>query len=261
MSPSNSKSKPSAMRGVISSRGADVSLARALSKQGVASRTVAATWIEAGRVTVNDEVVCNPEQRIAMNADRIAIDGIPLTATQKRYIVLNKPRGLVTTARDEQGRGTVYDCLPDTQNQWLAPVGRLDKASEGVLLFTNDTQWAQRILDPATHVAKVYHVQVDGLPDEAVLNGLRDGVVLCEDVVTRRAGVTRLREGAKNCWLEITLEEGRNRQIRRMMESVGLKVLRLVRIAIGPVRLGDLPKGQARELTPQEVRALAGGSG
>lgn len=240
---------------------ADVSLARALSKQGIASRTVAVTWIEAGRVSVNNKVVRNPEQRIAINTDHIAIDGAPIAATQKRYIALNKPRGLVTTARDEQGRGTVYECLPDAQKQWLAPVGRLDKASEGLLLFTNDTQWAQRILDPVTHVAKVYHVQVDGLPDEEILERLRAGIALDEGVVTRRVGVTRLREGAKNCWLEITLEEGRNRQIRRMMESVGLKVLRLVRIAIGTVRLGDLPKGQSRDLTPQEVKALAGESG
>jgi 23S rRNA pseudouridine2605 synthase len=235
-----------------------VSLARAISKSGLASRTVAATWIAAGRVSVNDALVRDPDRRVDMSRDRIAVDGQSVAAVRKRYLVLNKPRGLVTTARDEQGRGTVYECLPDAQGQWLAPVGRLDKASEGLLLFTNDTQWARRILDPATHVAKVYHVQIGGLPDAALLEQLRAGVQLEDGVRTRQAGVAVLRHGAKNCWLEITLEEGKNRQIRRMLASVDRPVLRLVRVAIGRVLLGELPKGQSRELTVDEVSGLAG---
>ena len=235
---------------------AAVSLARALSKSGQASRTIAAAWIVAGRVAVNGAVVRNPDQRVDMSRDTIAVDGRSLAAAQKRYLVLNKPRGLVTTARDEQGRGTVYECLPEAQDQWLAPVGRLDKASEGLLLFTNDTQWAQRLLDPVTHVAKVYHVQIGGQADAALLEHLRTGVQLEDGVRTRQAGVTLLRHGAKNCWLEITLVEGKNRQIRRMLASVGRPVLRLVRVAIGPLLLDDLPKGQARELTAEEVTAL-----
>ena len=234
-----------------------VSLARALSKLGVASRTIAATWIAAGRVAVNGSLVRDPDQRIDLSRDTISVDGQPVVAVRKRYLVLNKPRGLVTTARDEQGRGTVYECLPDAQDQWLAPVGRLDKASEGLLLFTNDTQWAQRILDPATHVAKVYHVQIGGRADAALLEQLRAGVQLEDGVRTRQAGVSLLRHGEKNCWLEITLEEGKNRQIRRMLASVDRPVLRLVRVAIGPVLLGDLAKGHARELTADEVAGLA----
>ncbi len=234
-----------------------VSLARALSKSGLASRSMAASWIVAGRVAVNGAVVRNPDQRMDMARDKIDVDGQPVAAVQKRYLVLNKPRGLVTTARDEQGRGTVYECLPDARDQWLAPVGRLDKASEGLLLFTNDTQWAQRILDPATHVAKVYHVQIGGQAEVALLEQLRAGVQLEDGVRTRQAGVTLLRHGAQNCWLEITLEEGKNRQIRLMLATIGRPVLRLVRVAVGPVLLGDLPKGQARELTADEVRALA----
>ncbi len=251
-------SERSDLQAAVPRTDAAVSLARVLSKSGLASRTIAATWIAAGRVSVNGAVVRNPDQRIDMSRDKITVDGQAVAAVQKRYLVLNKPRGLVTTARDEQGRGTVYECLPDAQDQWLAPVGRLDKASEGLLLFTNDTQWAQRILDPVTHVAKVYHVQIGGQTNAALLEQLRAGVELEDGVRTRHAGVTLLRHGAKNCWLEITLEEGKNRQIRRMLASVGRPVLRLVRVAIGPVLLGDLPKGQARELTADEVTALAG---
>ena len=205
---------------------------------------------------MNGVSVRNPDQRVDMSNDKIAVDGQSVAAVRKRYLVLNKPRGLVTTARDEQGRGTVYECLMDVQDQWLAPVGRLDKASEGLLLFTNDTRWAQRILDPDTHVAKVYHVQIGGQADETLLEQLRAGVRLEDGVVTRQAGVTMLRHGTKNCWLEITLEEGRNRQIRRMLASVDRPVLRLLRVAIGPVLLGELPKGQTRELTADEVRGL-----
>lgn len=249
-------SAPRGRQDASAQRSAAVSLARALSKSGLASRTVAATWITAGRVTVNGVSVRNPDQRIDMALDTIAVDGQPVAAAQKRYLLLNKPRGLVTTARDERGRGTVYECLPADCDQWLAPVGRLDKASEGLLLFTNDTQWAQRILDPATHVAKVYHVQIGGQADAALLEHLRAGVRLEDGARTRPAGVTLLRHGAKNCWLEIALEEGKNRQIRRMLASVERPVLRLLRVAIGPVLLGDLPKGQVRELTAAEVSAL-----
>ncbi len=237
---------------------APVSLARALSKAGLTSRSIAATWITAGRVAVNGLPARDPDQRIDMARDRIAVDGQAITAARKRYLVLNKPRGLVTTARDERGRGTVYECLTDVQDQWLAPVGRLDKASEGLLLFTNDTRWAQRILDPDTHVAKVYHVQIGGQPDAALLEHLRSGVQLQDGVLTRQAGVAVLRLGTRNCWLEITLEEGKNRQIRRMLASLDRPVLRLVRVAMGPVLLGDLLKGQVRELSEDEVTRLAG---
>lgn len=235
---------------------APVSLARALSKLGVASRTVAASMIEVGRVAVDGRIVTDPERRIDMAKARLEVDDKPLAARQKRYLAVNKPRGLVTTTRDEQGRATIYACLHG-EDAWLAPVGRLDKASEGLILFTNDTAWAQRILDPASHVPKTYHVQVDRLFSEADLTRLRRGVTLEDGTAAQAAQARLLRSGEKNCWLEIVLHQGINRQIRRMIDALDATVLRLVRVAIGPVELGSLPKGQSRELTERELRGLA----
>lgn len=235
-----------------------VSVARALSKLGVASRTLASAWIAAGRVAVNGTIVTSAAQRIDMARDRIAIDGAPVQIAGKRYCAFNKPRGLVTTTRDEQGRASVYDALPELRAQWLAPVGRLDKASEGLLLFTNDTHWAQCVLDPLGAVAKVYHVQIDALPDAAVLDALRAGVVLDDGERTAPAAVSILRQGGKTAWLEFILQEGRNRQIRRMLECFDISVRRLVRVAIGTVQLGDLAKGALRDLSTQEITALGG---
>jgi len=232
-----------------------VSLARALSKLGAASRTRAVELIAAGRVTVNGSPARTPAQRIDMARDVLALDGGVLRAPLQRYLALNKPRGLVTTARDERGRTTVYHCLRE-EDKLLAPVGRLDMASEGLLLFTNDTQWAQRLLDPACHVPKVYHVQIDRLLEEAEIERLRRGIALETGQTPRPAEVALLRSGGKTCWLEITLYEGLNRQIRRMIEAVGARVLRLVRISIGPVELGDLAKGATRPLTAWEVAEL-----
>jgi 23S rRNA pseudouridine2605 synthase len=218
-------------------------VARALSKLGYASRSAAAALVQAGRVSVNGRAVHDPETPVVIGRDRLTVDGVAVQAAAKRYLMLNKPRGLVTTASDEQGRATVYTCLPEAERAWLAPVGRLDKASEGLLLFTNDTRWADRLLAPASHVAKTYHVQIDALADGTPLGAAR---------------VALLRSGDKHSWLEIVLDEGRNRHIRRLLEAVGIGVLRLVRIAIGPLALGELPKGAVRELTPREVAALAG---
>jgi 23S rRNA pseudouridine2605 synthase len=232
-----------------------VSLARALSKLGVATRTQAIELIAAGRVTVNGAPAHWPAQRIDMARDVLALDGEALRAPPRRYLALNKPRGLVTTARDEQGRTTVYHCLR-TEDKKLVPVGRLDRASEGLLLFTNDTQWAQRILDPAHHLSKTYHVQVDRLLEPAEIARLRRGIEIGPGLTTRPAQIELLRAGGKTCWLEITLHEGLNRQIRRMIQAVGAQVLRLVRIRIGPIELGDLAKGHTRPLTVQELAAL-----
>jgi 23S rRNA pseudouridine2605 synthase len=170
--------------------------------------------------------------------------------------MLNKPRGLVTTARDERGRDTVYRCFDGADIGWIAPVGRLDKASEGLLLFTNDPAWAARIADPATGPDKTYHVHVDRIPDEGMLAAMRDGVP-CDGDLLRAKSARLLRAGAKNAWLEIVLDQGRNRQIRRVLGALDIGVLRLLRIAIGGVRLGDLPKGQWRELTTEEFEALS----
>jgi len=169
--------------------------------------------------------------------------------------MLNKPRGAITTASDEKGRDTVYAFLPSNL-PWLAPIGRLDKASEGLLLLTNDSEWAARIASPATHLDKTYHVQISAVADDKFVRSLIRGVNTNDGETLRAKNAGYLRGGEKNCWLEIVLDEGRNRQIRRMMESLGVEVLRLVRVAIGPLQLGNLAKGQHRGLTVEEKRML-----
>jgi 23S rRNA pseudouridine2605 synthase len=170
---------------------------------------------------------------------------------------MNKPRGIVTTAADEKGRDTVYSLLPSELN-WIAPVGRLDKASEGLLLLTNDSEWAARITDPESHLDKTYHVQVNCVVDTWVVETLVRGVETPQGEVLRakRAGV--LRAGEKNSWLEIVLDEGKNRQIRRMLDGLGVEVLRLIRVAIGPLQLGTLAKGAHRDLTLHEKQMMDG---
>lgn len=230
-------------------------VARVLSKAGLCSRTEAAAWVAAGRVEVNGRPVRDPEHPVRAGRDRIRVDGRPLAAAAPVYLVLNKPRGLVTTARDERGRDTVYRCLDGAGLPWVAPVGRLDQASEGLLLMANDPAWAAAITDPATGPDKTYHVQVDAVPGAAVLAALEAGV---EDAGERLAAksATLLRTGGRTAWLQIVLDEGRHRQIRRLLAAHGLGVLRLVRVAIGPLALGDLPKGAWRRLTDAEVSAL-----
>ena len=191
-----------------------------------------------------------------MGRDRVEVEGVPARPARKIYLALNKPRGLVTTARDERGRPTVYECLENYRDAHLVPVGRLDMASEGLLFFTNDTAWAAKILDPESHLAKTYHVRIDRHLGGEALDRLRSGVTLEDGKRTRPAKVRALRTGPKTCWLEIEIEEGLNRQIRRMMKAVGARVMRLMRVAIGPVALGDLPKGQSRPLQSEELRAI-----
>lgn len=230
-------------------------LARVISKLGVASRTQAARWIAEGRVGVDGRVQRDPERPTDASRERITLDGEPLGARAFRYLAMNKPRGYVTTASDERGRATVYALLADADLPWLAPVGRLDKASEGLLLFTNDSAWAARITSPDTHVHKTYHVQVDGLPDASILARMQAGVEDAGDRLAVRS-VRELRRGERNAWLEIVLEEGRNRHIRRLLAALGVNVLRLVRVEIGGVGLGRLEKGGWRWLDPAEVSAL-----
>jgi len=230
-------------------------VARVISKLGLASRTQAAHMVGEGRVCVNGQVVRDPEFPVRQGLDRIDIDGQVPAAAGRLVLMLNKPRGLVTTANDEQGRDTVYRCFAGAALPWLAPIGRLDKASEGLLLFSNDPVWAARITDPDTGPHKTYHVQVAGLPDAVVLAAIACGVEHSGELLAVRS-VRRLRSAQKNTWLEIELDEGRNRQIRRLLEAVELRVLRLVRIQIGPLRLGALPKGRWRMLTDPEIASL-----
>ncbi len=243
-----------------------IGLARALSKLGYCSRCRAAQLILAGRVSLNGKVRRDPETPVSEKHDQIAIDGKLIELRSKIYVMMNKPRGVVTTASDEKGRETVYDIvnssssnrasLPPETLPWSAPVGRLDKASEGLLLLTNDSEWGARIAAPETHLDKTYHVQVATVADEQFLQVLLQGVKANNGEVLRAKRVSRLRAGQKNCWLEIILDEGKNRQIRRMMEAMSVEVLRLVRVAIGPLQLGDLAKGKYRALTADEKRML-----
>ena len=233
-------------------------LARALSKLGFCSRSRAWALIEAGRVRVNGAVRCDPEWRVAVSFERIEVDGRPVQAEAKVYLMLNKPRGLVTTASDEKGRDTVFRCLDGQGLPYISPVGRLDQASEGLLLFTNDSAWASRITAPERQLEKTYHVQVDCLADDALRQRMEAGVTQDgEFLVARRARL--LRHGTRHSWLEVVLDEGRNRHIRRLLAALGFNVLRLVRVAIGPLPLGPLAKGALRALTRQEVLALARG--
>ena len=231
-------------------------LERVFSKAGMGSRTEARSWIGAGKVRVNGRVVLDPDHWIDLERDRITLDGKPLHHAAKAYILLYKPKGYLTTYRDPEGRSTVYDLIGDA-GAWLAPVGRLDLDTSGLLILTNDTDFAERIMNPEHKVAKTYQVKAASrLADEQIAQ-LRGGVQL-SDGPTRPAAVNRLRDSGKYTFLEITITEGRNRQVRRMMEAVGSKVLKLVRTAIGPVRIGDLPIGRWRPLTEAEIRALGG---
>lgn len=229
-------------------------VARVLSKLGLASRTQAAAWVREGRVKVNGRVVRDPEFPVRMFVDAIDVEGQE-KAAERRYLMLNKPRGLVTTASDEQGRETVYRCFDGADMPWIAPVGRLDKASEGLLLFSNDPAWAAAITDPDRGPEKTYHVQIDCIPDASRLAALRVGIVDGDEKLAA-VSATLLRAGEKNAWLEIVLDEGRNRQIRRLLAAFDIAVLRLVRVAIGPLALGELAKAQWRDLTAEEVGAL-----
>jgi 23S rRNA pseudouridine2605 synthase len=232
-----------------------VSLPRALSKLGFCSRTQAEALIAEGRVRVDGRVIRNVTARVDPGRARIIVDGQPVVAERKVYLMLNKPRGLVTTRDDPEERATVYDCLEGLDLPFITPVGRLDKASEGLLLLTNDTRWAQRVLDPASNVEKIYHVQIDRMPDETMLARLQESMVLDgESLVAKSARV--LRAGTRNAWLEVVLNEGKNRQIRRLLGAVGADVLRLVRVDVGGVRLGDLPRGVVRHLSPAEKAML-----
>jgi len=236
-------------------KGRVVGLARALSKLGFCSRAKGFELVRAGRVRLNGTIPKNPEAPVRIEKDRIEVDGAAVTASRKRYWMLNKPRGLVTTAEDEQGRETVYSRLPQGL-PWMGPVGRLDKASEGLLLFTNDSEWAARIAAPESHLEKTYQAQIAVLADAPLLRALLHGLTASDGEFLRAKYAKRIREGEKNSWIEIVLDEGKNRQIRRMLEACGVEVLRLVRVSIGPLRLGGLGRGQARELSRSEKQAL-----
>lgn len=232
-----------------------VGLARTISKLGHCSRSQAVRLVREGRVRLNGAVTKNPEAPVRLAKDRIHVDGQFLGAAEKIYLLLNKPRGIVTSASDEKGRDTVYSLLP-SKVQWISPVGRLDRASEGLLLFTNDSEWAARITDPGSYLHKTYHVQIGAFADDQMLRALERGVAVPKGQTLKAKSATILRCGEKHSWLEIVLDEGKNRHIRRMLEALGVEVLRLTRVSIGPVKLGGLAKGAHRVLRAEEKEAL-----
>jgi 23S rRNA pseudouridine2605 synthase len=236
------------------SAGKRVQLHRALSKLGWGSRTQAWDWIKAGEVCVDDRVVFDPLTRVDLKRQRITRAENQTIPRARLTLALHKPRGIVTTRRDERQRRTVYDLLP-ADLPWIFPVGRLDADSEGLLILTNDSALAVHLTDPASHVQKVYHVTVRGAPTAAALARLRRGIVL-QDGVTRPVQVQVLEAGPDRTVLEMVLTEGRNRQIRRMAAAVGHKVRRLVRVAIGGYELGDLAPGACRRLNAADLRRL-----
>lgn len=234
-------------------------LERVLSKAGLCSRAQARSWIGQGRVRVNGRLVQNPDHWVDLDRDRVTVDGRPLRPAQPVYLLLYKPKGYLTTRKDPQGRPTIYDLLQDAP-RWVVPVGRLDLDTSGLLLLTNDTAFAERVTNPDNKVPKTYLVKTSTRLSDEQLEALRHGVTL-RDGPTRPAQVQRLRDSGAHTFFEITLTEGRNRQVRRMVEAAGSRVLKLVRIAIGGLRISDLQVGKWRRLTPEEVSSLAPRSG
>ncbi len=242
----------------LKNRSRRVGLARVLSKLGYCSRSQAAELIRAGRVRLNSKLRRDPETPVNVQSDVLEVDGKRVELEQKIYLIMNKPRGLVSTVSDEKGRDTVYSILQRSGESlpWVAPVGRLDKASEGLLLLTNDSEWGACIADPATHLEKTYHVQIGTVPSDMVMRDVRNGVRTSDGEFLQVSRCNLLRSGEKNCWLEIVLDEGKNRQIRRIFDVLGIEVLRLIRVAIGPLQLGTLAKGTYRRLRSDEKQDL-----
>lgn len=222
--------------------------------------------IRAGRVSLNGKTKRDPETSVSDFHNHIAVDGKAIVLQPRIYWVMNKPRGMLTTASDEKGRLTVYAILHNSENPrasapvspepWVAPVGRLDKASEGLLLLTNDPEWAALVTAPEIHLNKTYHVQIGTVADAKFIQALVHGARAKDGELLKAKKVRLLRTGQKNCWLEIILDEGKNRQIRRMIVGMGAEVLRLIRVAVGPLQLGDLGKGEFRSLTLDEKQMM-----
>ena len=238
----------------MATTGRKKTLDRVLSQAGVGSRTEARKWIGAGRVAVDGKKIQTPDAWVDPEHQRVTLDGRPLRAAKKIYLLLYKPKGYVTTYKDPDGRPTVYDLLQDVPEKVFS-AGRLDLDSSGLLIFTNDGEFADRITSPESHVPKTYLVKSSILLTDEQLGQLRSGVVLA-DGPTRPAAVERIRDSGRYTFFEITITEGRNRQVRRMVETLGANVLKLVRTQIGSIRIRDLEIGKYRALSDLEVRGL-----
>jgi 23S rRNA pseudouridine2605 synthase len=233
----------------------EVRLQRYLASAGVAARRKAEELITAGRVTVNGRVMRVLGTKVDPDRDAVTVDGEAVVALDKLYVVLNKPKACITAVNDDRGRPTVMDYLPNLPVP-VKPVGRLDFYTEGVLLLTNDGELAARLLAPASHVPKTYHVKVHGQLDDAHLKALRKGVRLDDGAITQAAEVNVLPGESKYTWLAITIYEGKHRQIHRMIEALGLRVDKLQRVAFANLTFHGLRVGDARELTQQELNEL-----
>jgi pseudouridine synthase len=233
-----------------------MTLDRIISRFGLASRTVATGWIRSGRVRVNQKIERDAERWVQIDRDRVSLDGRALSEAQRVYVMLNKPTGVITTYGDPQARRTVYDSLGDLE-AWVFPVGRLDKDTSGLLLLTNDTDFGNRLTDPKSKVSKQYVVKVNARVSDDEVQRLQGGIEIDPGRMTLPCTIRRIRDTEKYSWLEVTLQEGKNRQIRRMIEALGHNVLKLVRIQIGDLKLGDLQVGKWRNLTRDEVKRLS----
>ena len=229
-------------------------LDRVLSQAGLGSRTEARRWIAEGRVAVDGKKIQTPDAWVDPEHQKVTLDGRPMRSARKIYLLLYKPKGYVTTYKDPDNRPTVYELLKDVPDKVFS-AGRLDLDSSGLLIFTNDGTFADRITSPESHVPKTYLVKASLLLSDEQLDQLRQGVVL-SDGPTRPAEVRRIRNSGRYTFFEITLTEGRNRQVRRMVETLGAKVLKLVRTKFGHIEIGDLQIGKYRTLTDREIRDL-----
>jgi pseudouridine synthase len=232
-----------------------MTLDRVVSRSGIASRSVACEWIRAGRVKINGRIVRDPSVWVQRETDFIHLDGKRLKRARRVYLVLYKPKGILTSHGDPQARDTVYHCL-DPNLPWVVPVGRLDKDTSGLLLLTNDTDFADRMTDPVAGIAKTYRVKLNGIIGAEPIASLSGGVRMKRGDWANPVSVRKIEDRGKYSRLEVILREGKNREVRRMFEAVGFKVLKLVRTAIGPLTLANLEIGKWRFLTAAEVSGL-----
>lgn len=230
-------------------------LQKFLARAGIASRRECEALIAAGRVQVNGQVVRAAGTRVRPDRDRIQVDGVTARAEQPVTILLHKPAGYITSRSDPQGRPVVTSLLPPAGLPRLFPVGRLDWDTEGLLLLSNDGEMANALTHPRYGVRKVYHAKLKGHPTPEGLALLTRGIV-CDGDPLRALAVELFQSTRQNAWIAITLEQGRYRQVRRMCQAIGHPVLKLIRVALGPLRLGSLPRGAWRPLTPAELRSL-----
>ncbi|PYS51052.1 MAG: rRNA pseudouridine synthase [Acidobacteria bacterium] len=239
---------------------ARATLDRVLSKAGIASRTTTREWIAQGRVKVNGRVIRKPDHWVESSKDIVHLDGLRVRDERKIYVALNKPAGVITSLGDAKDRPTVYDYLKEL-DRWVFPVGRLDMDTSGLLILTNDTDFGEALLRPQSKVPKTYYAKVSGVVSDDEYFRLAGGLDIGRGESSGPAVVREVRSSSKYTWLELTITEGKNRQVRRMCQAVGHLVLKLVRIRIGDLELGDLPIGKFRRLDSSDLQRLRGNSG